>query len=147
MSPKRSPRDRDRRHAVGAGKVLVPPPRPGERGQATVEFVLVLPIIVVMILATIQVGVVVHQRVLLAHVAREAARAGATEPSLAAATTAGNNATGLSPERLRFGLSGGRLPGDRLVVTVDYRAETAVPIVGALVPDFDFTTEVTVRVE
>jgi Flp pilus assembly protein TadG len=117
------------------------------RGQATVELALVLPVIVMLILAVVQVGVVVRDRLLLAHVAREAARAAAVDPELAAASTAAREASGLDPDRLGVDLGVSRSSGDRLTVSVSYLASTDVPVVGLLVPDVRLDTEVTIRVE
>ncbi len=131
--------------------------RSRERGQATVEAVLVAPVLVALALSVVQVGVVVRDRVLLAHAGREAARAAAVEPTLKAATGAARGATGLSDDRLSvtFGArlaapssavsSGGS--GERLTVIVRYRAPTSVPIVGALIPDIDLETSTTIRIE
>jgi Flp pilus assembly protein TadG len=121
--------------------------RPAGGGQATVELALVLPTIVMLILCVVQVGAVVRDRLLLAHVAREAARAAAVEPQLAPALAAAREASGLDPDRLTVHLGGGQASGDRLIVTVAYLAPTDVPIVGSLLPDLSLRTEVTIRVE
>lgn len=51
------------------------------RGQALVEFALILPVQLVLILGALQLGVALMVRSELAHAAREAAVAGAAEPS------------------------------------------------------------------
>jgi Flp pilus assembly protein TadG len=119
----------------------------GERGQATVELVLVLPVILTLLLAAIQVGVVARDRLLLAHAAREAARTAAVEPDPAAVAGAARAATTLDGDRLVVALGRNTQPGDRLVVQVSYRSPTSVPVVGLLVGDVALHTEVTVRVE
>ena len=43
-------------------------------GQATVEFVLMLPLLLLLTLAIVQVGLLVRTRVLVTHAAREAVR-------------------------------------------------------------------------
>jgi len=119
-----------------------------ERGQATVELVLVLPVVVALALAVVQVGVVVRDRLLVSHVGREAARAAAVEPTAEAATAAARQATSLASDRLAVIVGGGSIaPGDRLMVTVRYQAPTTVPLVGLLVPDVMMEATVTVRVE
>ena len=60
--------------------------RDRERGQATVEFALVLPFVVVAVLMIAQVGVLVATKLEFTHAAREAARSLAVEPSLSAAS-------------------------------------------------------------
>ena len=122
--------------------------RTNEQGQATVEAVLVISVLVALALTVVQVGVVVRDRVLLAHASREAARAAAVDPTLAAATASARSATGLADDRLTVALSGpAGSPGDRLTVVVRYRAPTTVPLVGALIPDVDLETSATTRVE
>ncbi len=58
--------------------------RRNDRGQATVEFALVLPLLVVCIAGLVWVGQVVTLQVRLEHAAREGARAAAVEPEFAA---------------------------------------------------------------
>lgn len=119
----------------------------GERGQATVELVLLLPVIVIGMLAVIQVGLITRDRLVLAHVAREAARAAAVEPTADIATTAARQASGLDPQRLRIGLGPDRATGDRLTIAVSYHDPTDVPLVGLLLGDVTLQADVTVRVE
>ena len=118
-----------------------------ERGQATVEVALLLPLLALLLLAVIQVGLVVRDQVLITHAAREAARAAAVDPQAAVAREGAVAATRLDPDRLRVELSGSTEPGGRLTVTVRYRAPTAVPLVGALVGDRTLVAEATMRVE
>lgn len=118
-----------------------------ERGQATVELALVMPVLLTLTLVVVQVGLVARDRLLLIHAAREAARAAAVDPSDETATTAAGAATALDPRRLSVRLGPQRAEGDRLRVTVGYRSPTAVPLVGLFAPDIDLMTEVTVRVE
>ena len=61
---------------------------PRERGQATVEFALVMPLIVFGLLAILQVGLVVRDQVAVIHAAREAARAASVDPDPGRATGA-----------------------------------------------------------
>lgn len=118
-----------------------------ESGQATVELVLSLPVVLLAVLAVFQVGLVVNDRLLVTHAAREGARAAAVEPTDAAASRAASAATGLDPARLTVTLAGGRSTGDRVTVQVDYRSPTGVPLVGHLVGDVMVTATVTMRVE
>ena len=64
--------------ATGGGSL--PTARPGERGQATVEFALLLPVLVLALLAVLQVAFVVRDQVAVVHAAREAARAASVDP-------------------------------------------------------------------
>ena len=49
------------------------------RGQATVETALLLPVIALALLAVIQIGLIVHARVMVTHAAREGVRAAAVD--------------------------------------------------------------------
>ncbi len=122
-----------------------PPSR--QRGQATVELSLILPVIALLALLVGQVGVVATDAVLVHHAAREAARAAAVEPQIGVATAAAQGAAGLAPERMTVNLAGGRSAGDSLRVTVRYSAPTHVPMVGRLIGDIDLSSTVTIRVE
>jgi Flp pilus assembly protein TadG len=119
----------------------------GQRGQSTVELALVLPVVVVLLLAVLQVGLIGRDVLLVTHAAREAARAAATDPSPDAARDAAAASTGLPSRDLRVTATGRGRPGSRVTVTVEYRARTAVPLVGALVGDRTLSATATMRVE
>jgi len=118
-----------------------------EGGQATVEVALLLPLLVLLLLAVVQVGLVVRDQVVVTHVAREAARAAAVDPQLAVAREGATAAARLDPDRLEVELSGSTDPGGRLTVTVRYRSPTRVPLIGPLVGDRTLVAEATMRVE
>jgi Flp pilus assembly protein TadG len=119
----------------------------GERGQATVEAALVLPLVVLLLLAVIQVGLLVRAEVLVTHAAREAARAAAVDPDPGAAANAAALATTLGPDRLTVHVHGRGGPGSRVQVDVEYRAPTDVPLVGGLLGDITLHASATMRVE
>ncbi len=122
--------------------------RRGDRGQATVELALVLPLVAVLLLVLLQVGLVVRDRVLVTHAAREAARAAAVAPhdrSIAAERGA-VRASDLTAGNLRVTTSSVD-GGDAVEVHVVYRSTTDVPLVGLLVPDVDLAADATMRVE
>lgn len=123
------------------------PSRNGERGQATVELALVLPLVVLFALVVLQLGVVAKDLVLVHHAAREGARAAAVEPNAGAARAAAAGSSSLDGGRLSVSLSGGTARGSQTTATVTYRAPTNVPLVGALIPDVTLEASVTMRVE
>ena len=110
-----------------------------DRGQAAVETALVLPLIMAVVLALVQVGLLVRDHILVVHAAREAIRAAAVAAAIAA--------TGLDPARLEVDSDGSRTTGGLLRVTVRYRPKPAVPIVGRLFPAVTIEEALTVRVE
>ncbi len=59
-----------------------------QRGQATVELALTLPFVAMALLLVVQVLLVAQGQLAVQHAAREAARAAAVDPDLAAATAA-----------------------------------------------------------
>jgi Flp pilus assembly protein TadG len=127
--------------------------RDGEGGQATVELALVLPLVILFALAVIQVGVLVHDQLLVAAAAREAVRAAAVTGSdgdaggsaRAAAGTVGH----LDGGRLGVAVSRDPGAGGQPVVRVraTYAAATVVPVVGALLPDVTLSAEAVMRSE
>ena len=118
-----------------------------QRGQATVELALLLPVVVMVLLAVLQVGLVARDVVLVTHASREGARAAAVDPDAGAALEAARASSGLDPERLTVRSTGRREAGSRVTVVVSYRVRTAVPIVGALVGDRTVRSSATMRVE
>ena len=123
--------------------------RPGHgarhRGQATVELALGLPIVCIGVLLVLQLALVGRDAVLVAHAAREAARAAAVDPSQAAARAGAlASTTALDPQRLDVRL---RRSGGRVTAEVRYRSITGLPMVGALVPDPELDSAVTMLEE
>ena len=120
----------------------------GDRGQATVELVLVLPVVVLALLLLLQVGLVARAQVVAVDAAREGARAAAIQGTEAAGATAARAAVG---ER-----TAGRLdvvvdlepgPAGFATVRVRYRVATDVPLVGPLLRDPVVTATVAMRRE
>ena len=121
--------------------------RRGDEGQAAVELALVLPLVVALLLAVVQVGLIVRDQVLIVHAAREAAREAAVDPDPAAARRVAVDGTGLRASRVRVTVTGRGAPGSRVRVEVRYRAATDVPLVGAALGEVTVTGAVTMRVE
>ena len=119
----------------------------GASGQATVELVLVLPVVVLALLLVVQVGLVARAQVLVVDAAREGARAAAVDgPD--AASGAASTTPGLTGDRLA--VSTERVPGrsgDLVRVVVRYRAPTDVPLVGALLGEPTLHAVVVMRSE
>lgn len=116
-------------------------------GQATVELVLVLPVVVLLALLVAQAAVLARDQLLVVHAAREAARAAAVDPDPSAAGAAAAEAGPLDDRRLRTTLRGRHEAGSRVTATVSYRAATTTPLVGRLLGDITLTGSATMRVE
>jgi Flp pilus assembly protein TadG len=127
--------------------------RGGEGGQATVELALVLPLVVLFALAVIQVGVLVHDQLLVSAAAREAVRAvavtGAGSDAGGSARAAAGGIGHLDGGRLRVEMSRDPGAGGQPVVRVriTYAAATVVPVVGALLPDVTLSGDAVMRAE
>jgi len=115
----------------------------GEPGQATVEFALVLPLLVMAMLALIQVGLLVRDHLAVVHAAREAARAASVEPDPARAVAAARRT--LPGAEVDVGAR--PAVGEPIAVDVRYRAVTDVPLVGLLFPDPEMHARAVMRVE
>jgi Flp pilus assembly protein TadG len=112
-----------------------------DRGQATVEVALVLPLLAVVLLAIGQLIVVGVTEIQVTNAARSGARAAVVGESV---TDAVNNISGLDPASTTITTN---RTGSNVTVRVDYRGGTEVPIVGALVGDTAHSASVTMRVE
>lgn len=117
--------------------------RSGARGQATVEFALVLPVVVLALMAVLQVAFVVRDHVAVVHAAREGARAASVDPSPGAAARAAHRTLPGAD------VSVGPRPavGEAITVEVSFVSETRLPLVGALFPDPTLEARVVMRVE
>jgi len=121
--------------------------RHDDGGQAAVETALVLPFVVLVLLAVVQVGLVVRAQVLLTHAAREAARAAAVDPDPAAPVDAAHHATTLDAGRMTVTATGRGARGSEVTVQLDYDEPTDVPLVGPLLGDVALHAGATMRVE
>jgi hypothetical protein len=119
------------------------PSKPNERGQASVELAMTIPLVVFLVLGAVQVGLIVAEQVAVIHAAREGARAAAVSaaPSVDA-TTAARGATSLRPIGVDV-----RADESYVTVTVTRTAPTDVPFVGALMGDVELRATVTMRWE
>jgi Flp pilus assembly protein TadG len=115
----------------------------GQRGQATVEFALLLPVLVFAMLAVIQVALVVRDDLAVVHAAREAVRAASVDPDPGAAARAAHATLA------RADVEVGERPavGEQITVQVTYVSRTELPLVGALFPDPTLRARAVMRVE
>lgn len=121
--------------------------RSSQAGQATVELMLVLPVIIAFAMLIGQVGIVVRDSMLVHHAARAAAREAAVDPTDSAAQLAAVSASQLDRTQMAVSLSGGRSKGDHITARINYVSRTDLPVVGWLLPDVNLGAEVTMRVE
>ena len=96
----------------------------GDRGQATVEFALVLPLLVLVLAGVIWVGNIMTVQVRLEHAAREGARAAAVEPERASSVAPAAVGRSMPDAFTSIGFD-----GDYVVVTVSKNVD-GVPFIG-----------------
>src|SRR5262245_15354739 len=105
----------------------------GERGTAAVEFALVLPLVLTVALALVQVGPVVRDRLLVESAARAGARTAATVDDQAAVLSSVQGAApDLEAGSLQVSIARAGTRGEPVTVTVGYVSEVRVPLVGWL---------------
>ena len=119
----------------------------GDGGQASVELALVLPLVMLLLLAVVQLGLVVRDQILVVHAAREAVREAAVDPAADAPRRAALASSTLSDTRLTVTTTGRGAVGSRVRVEVAYRASTGVPLLGAAMGDVTLRASATMRVE
>jgi Flp pilus assembly protein TadG len=117
-----------------------------QAGQSTVEFAVLLPVLLLAVLVVVQGGLVVRDQLLVQHAAREGARAAAVTDSVADVQGAAGRAGPLDPDRLTVTRSA-RQQGQPVRVTARYRFRGAVPVVGRLLDHVTLSASVTMRAE
>jgi Flp pilus assembly protein TadG len=107
-----------------------------DRGSAAVEFALLLPILLLLLLALVQVGVLARDSLLLTQASRAGAREAAVQPSPDAVDDAVRAAAiGLDPDRLRVDVAWSGSRGTPVTVKVAYDVPIASLLGGWLFPE------------
>ena len=114
-----------------------------ERGQSTVEFALVLPMLVLFLFALVQVALIARDKVLVVHAARVAAREASVDAGADRVRAAATHALGGADVDVQ---RRGKV-GDPVEVEVTYVSKTNLPLIGALVPDVTLHSTVVMRIE
>jgi Flp pilus assembly protein TadG len=114
-----------------------------ESGQATVEFALLLPLVIFLLLAVLQTALVVRDYVGTVHAAREAARAASVDRRPGAAADAAHRVL----RRARVDLGARPDVGGPIRVDVTYVSRTDLPLVGRLFPDPELHATAVMRTE
>lgn len=110
-------------------------PRAGERGTAVVEFALVLPIVLMVALALVQVGLLVRDRLLVESAVRSGARTAAVDPlDVAVREAVLRAAPALDEASVSVAVMRPGAQGEPVTVTVSYTAPVRVPLVAWLFP-------------
>ena len=121
--------------------------RVDEHGQATVEFVLCLPIAALVLGMLIEIGLLVGDHVRLWHAARESARVAIVDSDPEEIRDAGERG-GLSPLAVEVDPEfADRSIGKPLTVTLTYRPEGRIPLLGDLIAGRPMSSSATMRIE
>ncbi len=114
-----------------------------ECGQSTVEFALLTPLFVLVVMALLQVALVVRSQLAVEHAAREAVRVASVDPDAGNARAAGHR---ILPGA-RVDVGGRPEVGDPISVDVSFHLVTDLPLIGSLFPDPDLRAHAVMRVE
>lgn len=122
-----------------------------QKGQALVEFALILPILLLVVMAILQFGMMLNSYLTIENASREGARAGIVGSSDAEIqqliiSTSPN----LDPTNLTVSITpeeGLRKSGDTIIVEVSYNYEFVVPIISSIVKNVVLNGQTSMRVE
>lgn len=114
-----------------------------DRGQATVELALVLPLVFGLLVLVFQIALVARDEILVVHAARDAAReATVTRDPTRVAAAARRDLPGASVRIIRRGGA-----GEPVEVAITFVSRTDLPLIGALLPDVSLHGDSVMRVE
>lgn len=123
----------------------------GQRGQALVEFALIVPILTILLFGVMEVGRFMNAYLIISNGAREGARLGAVQGSSADITTKVQQVTStLDPARRTITVTNARgWTGEYVTVQVVYRYNFLVPMVSLLFPSnpYNLTARAIMRLE
>jgi hypothetical protein len=118
-----------------------------QRGQATVELALSLPLLALIIGVLVEFGMLVADQARLWHAAREAARIAAVDADEDHQLHAANEG-GLGPlEMVTEPVPSLRMQGEPVEVSLRYSPDGSVPLIGALFERITLSSSATMRIE
>jgi Flp pilus assembly protein TadG len=120
---------------------------PPQRGQTTVEFALLLPLVLLIAFALVEVGLLAADHVRLWHAAREAARVAVVDPEGASAEAAARRNGFESLDMTITPSEVERIQGEPLTVRLRYSHPGWVPVVSYLFDGIVLRAEATMRIE
>lgn len=123
-----------------------------KRGQALVELALVLPLLILLLMGTIEFGRIFHSYLVITNASREGARAGVVGADDSGIRTKVKNvASSLSLTDSQITITpsqGSRARGVPLTVQVNYSVNLVTPVLDIVMPNpFPLTASTTMRVE
>jgi Flp pilus assembly protein TadG len=126
--------------------------RRGERGQATVELALVVPVLLLILFGIMEFGRIFSAYLIITNAAREGARLAAVGASdTAIEQRVEDAAAGLDLSRLTVTITpseGSRVTGIQATVSVGYSVDLVTPVLSGVAPNpFPLTAQAAMRVE
>ncbi len=123
-----------------------------KRGQALVELALVLPLIILLVMGTMEFGRIFHSYLLITNASREGARAGVTGADDAVIIIKAKDAAeslGLNEAQINITpAQNSRTRGIPLTVQVNCAVELITPVLSTVLPDpFPLSAATTMRIE
>jgi Flp pilus assembly protein TadG len=115
------------------------------KGSAVVEFALVVPLVLILILGVVEVALVARGQLMVINAAREGAREAAATPDPTAAVRAARSALGDAGAAARVSVSRPHVVGEPATVVVLMRYRVAAPLLGGF--PVDLTASASMRVE
>lgn len=122
-------------------------PKTHQRGQATLELALLLPVLMLMVLFCVQVGFLVRDQIMVVHAARSAARAAAVANDPSRALPAALASAQLDPLRLKVSVAGSAKAGEDVEVELEYRSPVLFAPFRQLTEEFLLSEKVVMRAE
>ena len=116
-----------------------------QRGSAVVEFALVVPLVLILVLGIVEVAVVARSELQLIHAAREGARQAATSPDTGRAAAAVRRSLGTVGRGARISVSRPAGVGEQATVRVSLPHRVAAPILGGFT--VELSASATMRTE
>lgn len=118
-----------------------------ERGQATLELALLLPVLLLLIVSFVEVSMLAADRARLQHAAREAARVAAVASDRDAIEAAADSA-GLEPIEVEISPAPElRVQGEPVTVEVSFRPRGHLPVAGLFVRGVRLNARAVMRIE
>ena len=114
--------------------------KPGsDKGQTLVEFVLLLPIIILLVFGLFDFGRIVYYKSVLTNAAREGARYGSTDPSSTSSIEAAveRHLYGIRPEDITIEIVDTGPTTNNIRVTVSYNFLPATPVITTFINSED----------
>lgn len=121
-----------------------------EKGQSLVEFALVIPVLILILLAIVDFGRVYHVYLTIDHAGREAARAasiGKDDGTVQSVAVNYSESINLTTGQVAISPSGTRSSGTEVKITITHPITFLTPVIGEIVGPLTLTDTTTMRVE